>query len=54
MEKPTRRASAFAIFLDFSAVDALRRIMKNSAAPKLPRMATKAMITRYVMGRIIW
>jgi hypothetical protein len=27
--------------------------MKNSAAPRLPMMATKAMITRYVMRGII-
>lgn len=53
MENPTRAASARAIFCD--ALLALRppRSMKYRAAPRLAKMARKAMITRVVMDRII-
>lgn len=53
MEIPTRAASARAIFCDALAPLPLPRIMKNRAVPKLARIATKAMITRYVIGEII-
>ncbi len=53
MEMPTRKPSALAIPRDLAVCDEPPRSMKNRAAAKLPRMATKAKITRNVMGRII-
>lgn len=54
IDKPTRKPSALAIFLDVSASFGPPRSMKNNAAPRLASMDTKAMVTRYVMNRIIW
>ena len=53
METPTRAANARAIFWDASGPLRPPRIMKNRATPRLPRIVTKAMITRYVIDGII-
>ena len=54
MEIPTRRPKARAMRFDLWWVDCPPRNMKYSAAAKLPKMATKAMVTRVVMDWIIW
>jgi hypothetical protein len=54
MDTPTRTPKARAIFFDVLPELWPPRIMKNRAAPRLARMAKKAMVTRYVMNRIIW
>lgn len=53
MEKPTRKANALAILREVVVPDGLPRSMNNNAAPRLPKMAMNATITRYVMVRII-
>ena len=54
-DKPTRMPRAPAIFFDVLAASFCPpRIIKNSAAPKLAKIATNAMLTRYVMNWIIW
>lgn len=52
-ENPMRKASAFAmpLVLAFPLVPSFN--IKNSAAPRLAMMAKNAMVTRYVMHRII-
>jgi hypothetical protein len=56
MEKPTRNASAVAIWLFLedwpSAGGALPRIMYMRAEPKLTNMAINAMATRIFMGTL--
>jgi hypothetical protein len=53
MDKPTRSASAHAILFDLSVDLGPPRIMKNSAVAKLAKIPKNAMLTRYVMNRII-
>ena len=53
IEKPTRKASARAMLLVLGLPSRPSRIMKNSAEPRLPMMATNARSTRYFMGAII-
>ena len=53
IERPTRRASAHAIFrlLDFSLASFFS--MKKRATPRLAKMAAKAIMKPYFMGGII-
>lgn len=49
-QNPTRNASARAMWLVLALPSRPSFIMKKSAVPRLPRMATNANATRYVMG----
>ncbi len=50
MENPTRKANALAMWLVLAFPLRPSFIMKNSAEPRLARMATKAIANKYVIG----